>query len=34
MVNNKRISKSLRTKDYQSAKSIKAFTEMLILKQL
>ena len=34
MVNNKRISKSLRTKDYQSAKSIKSFTEMLILKQL
>ena len=34
MVNNKRISKSLRTKDYQSAKSIKSFTEILILKQL
>ena len=34
MVNNKRILKSLRTKDYQSARSIKSFTEMLILKQL
>ena len=34
MVNNKRITKSLRTKDYSTARSLKSLTETTILQQL
>ena len=34
MANNKRITKSLRTKDYRTAKKIKSFTETQILQEI
>ena len=34
MANNKRITKSLRTKDYRTAKKIKSFTETHILQEI